>query len=283
MPVHAIVQCSTGSLHPLGGGRHWNVAAMLEGIRKLAWPAVELRLWQDWDEGDMLSVARRVRESGVTINSVHLPPESEWLLATPGCSDEAQRLMDVCLSAALEVGARVAVVHAWDLRRSQFSQSAMIENLCRYSEAYSESGVSLSVEAIPGHSALLPEILRCCPGVAFTLDTQWACLENSWRLLEQEKTRVNNVHVQTRLEIGGGGEVILGRTNVGPGFDAESLVRGLVAGGYAGLVTLEPTGVPATAEPEIRQALRKLETWLQEIPVRAANVSETARQAEAGS
>ncbi|MGE5578905.1 MAG: sugar phosphate isomerase/epimerase family protein [Bacillota bacterium] len=256
---------------------------MLEGIRKLAWPVVELRLWQEWDEGDMPSVARRVREAGVTVNSVHLPPESERLLSTPGCGEAVQSLMDECLSAALEAGARVAVVHAWDLRLSQFSQSVMTENLCRYFEAYSRSGVSLSVEAIPGHSALLPEVLRGCPGVAVTLDTQWACLENSWRLFEQQKTRVNNVHVQTRVEIGGDGDVTLGRTNMGPGFDAESVVKGIAAGGYAGPVTLEPTGVPAIGETEIRRALHKLDAWLQEIPVPAANMSETTRRAEAGS
>lgn len=262
---HAIVQCSTGSLAPLGGGRYWNVAAMMEGVRLLGWPAIELRLWQEWDEGDMTTVAGRAKDAGLEINSVHIPPDSEVLLSTLGCLDAARDLMDKCLQAALAAGARVAVVHAWDLRRPQFSQGALVDNLNLFSQALAQHGVSLSVEGIPGHVSMLPVIARACPGVSFTVDTQWASLEDSWDLVNHLMPRVTNVHVQTYVDPIEGGGVAMGRTAAGRRFDAEKVIRGLTAGGYAGLVTLEPNGVPGVSEIHLRRALRNLEEWLQEI------------------
>jgi len=283
MSGRATVQVSTGSLAPLGGGRYWNVEAMLKGMRALAWPSVELRLWQEWDEGDMAVVAASVRDAGFLVGSVHLPPETEALLSVPGSEREAKVLMDSCLKAAREGGAKVAVVHAWDLRIPRFSQHTLHESLCRFGGEFGSSGVSLSVEAIPGHTDVLPELVRTCPGVSFTLDTQWACLENSWRLHPALMPRVTNYHVQTHVDLAADGGVVLGRTGTGPGFDAETVVRGLVTAGFEGLVTLEPRGVPKAGETQLRQALRKLEAWLQEIPEPPANMSGVTSRSEEAS
>lgn len=277
MNSQSTVQVSTGSLAPLGGGRYWSVEAMLRGIRRLAWPSVELRLWQEWDEGDMAAVAGKVREAGFRAGSVHLPPETEALLSVPGSEDKAGALMDLCLDAAKEAGATVAVVHAWDLRIARFSQRTLVESLRRFGDTFGAAGVSLSVEAIPGHTDLLPEVHLSCPGVSFTLDTQWACLENSWRLHPALMPRVSNYHIQSYIDPSGDGGVTLGRTGAGPGFDAEATVKGLCAGRYQGLVTLEPRGVPEAGEVQIRTALQKLEEWMQEIVGDPENMSGLTR------
>ncbi len=259
-----VVQCSTGSLAPLGGGRYWNAGAMLDGVLKLGWPAIELRLWQEWDD-DLVAVARKAHDAGFQVNSVHVPPDSEALLSTPGCQQAAQKLMDKCAEAALAAGARVAVVHAWDLRRPQFSEGTLLDNLNALAGRLGSQGVSLSVESIPGHVRMLPAIAQSCPGVSFTPDTQWAALEDSWALLKSLMPRTVNVHVQTYVDPVPEG-VALGRTATGWSFDAEAFARGLVTAGYRGLVTLEPHGIPAVGETHLRQALDRLQSWLQETP-----------------
>ncbi len=257
------VQCSTASLAPLGGGRYWNVAAVLEGARQLGWPSIELRLWREWDEGDLASVARRAKDEGFTVNSVHIPPDSEALLSTPGRAHAARELMDQCFEAALAAGARVAVVHAWDLRLPDFSREVLVENLREFSQAAASLGITLSVEGIPGHTEMLPLIEEACPSVSFTFDTRWTALSGSWTLMDRLLKRTSNVHVQTYVDPVSGG-VALGRTG-GAGFDAEKVVRGLASRGYKGLLTLEPNGVFGAGCDLLRLALLDLQRWLQEI------------------
>lgn len=249
----------------------------MRGMRVLDWPSVELRLWQEWDESDMAGVAARVRESGFSVGSVHLPPETERLLSTLECAEQASDLMDRCLEASQAAGAAVAVVHGWDLRVPGFSQRVMHESLRRFGERYREAGVSLSVEAIPGHVELLPEIRSCCPQVTFTLDTQWASFEDSWGLHPGLMPQVTNFHVQTHIDSSDDGSVLLGRTGAGPDFDAEAVVRSLAACHYCGLVTLEPRGVPGAGQLQLRLALRKLEIWLQDISGLSANMLRPTR------
>jgi sugar phosphate isomerase/epimerase len=256
---------------------------MIEGIRKLGWPAIELRLWQEWDEGDLIQVAGRVRATGVEVGSVHVPPDSEALLSTPGHERDAEHLMEKCLAAALAAGAKVAVIHAWDLRHPEFSRDVLTRNLNGSARFFESRGVTLSVESIPGHTRMLPVVAARCPEVTFTADTRWAALEDSWDLLSGLIPRLTNIHVQTYVDPVPGGGVALGRTalpagaaahadsaaaavtgggaDAGRPFDAERVMRRFAHAGYAGLVTLEPNGVPGVNETHLRQALEMLAGW----------------------
>lgn len=238
---------------------------MLDGVRKLGWPAVELRLWQEWDEGDLAQVARRVRDAGIVVNSVHVPPDSEVLLpmrGQPGNSGALADLMERSLAAALAAGARVAVVHAWDLRLPTFSSETLVENLARFAATFGGEGVSLSVENIPGHVRMFPLIAEACPEVSFTADTRWSAHECSWDLLLGLVQRITNIHVQTYIDPIEGGGVTLGRLDTCGPFNAQREVRRFVESGYAGLVTLEPNGVPSITETHLRQALEMLQGWV---------------------
>jgi sugar phosphate isomerase/epimerase len=212
----------------------------------------------------MVQVARRVRDAGAEVNSVHIPPETETLLSTPGHGRDAVDLMDKCLSAALAAGARVAVVHAWDLRCPEFSQSCLIEGLNRFGRSFGDRGVSLSVENIPGQLRMLGIIADSCAQVSFTADTRWAAMEDSWGLLSDLIPRLTNVHVQTYVDPLEAGGVTLGRTGTGLGaksFHAERVMRSFAEGGYSGLVTLEPNNVQNIDETHLRQALEMLSRW----------------------
>ncbi|HHX29399.1 MAG TPA: TIM barrel protein [Firmicutes bacterium] len=259
-----IVQCSTGTLAAFGGGRYFNYLATLEGIGKLAWHAVELRLWLEWGEGALTEVAARIRDMGVTVGSVHAPPETECFLSTAGHEDEARALLSKCAEAARACGAGTVVVHAWDLRRPAFRRKVLVDSVCRAAELMHSQGLTLSVENIPGHTDLLPLLAGTCPELAFTIDTQWTALEGSHDMLSGFLPRVNNVHVQTFVDtqVDNPLAVRLGRTTTGCDFDAEGFVRELADKGYQGLITLEPRGVPAAGVSTIRAALELLECWV---------------------
>lgn len=265
------VQCSTGSLAPLGGGRYWSVSAVLGGIAALGWPSVELRLWQEWDEGDLAQVARRVRDMGYHVGSVHIPPDTEALLPMMGQEDgpcEAlSSLMRRSLEAALAAGARVAVLHAWDLRLPTFSKAVLVENLNRFCEMFSRQGVALSVENIPGHIGMLPAIAAGCPAVSFTADTRWTAHQNTWEFMRGFLPRLTNLHVQTYIDPAGEG-VVLGRLGTCEPFDAEREVRAFLDRGYTGPVTLEPNGVASAGETNLRRALEMMESWVAGAPGR---------------
>lgn len=267
-PAPTRVQCSTASLAPLGGGRYWNVAAVLGGIAALGWPSVELRLWQEWDDGDLARVARRVREAGFTVGSVHIPPDTEALLPMAGQEDgpgqALSSLMDRCLGAALAAGARLAVIHAWDLRLPTFSVDMLLKNLERFSLAYTREGVTLSVENIPGHARMLPLLADACPGLTFTADTRWTAQQGSWELMRGFASRITNLHVQTYIDPAGEG-VSLGRLGTCAPFDAEGEVKALLGKGYAGPVTLEPNGVAGAGGVPVRKALEMLNSWVAEV------------------
>ncbi len=260
MPPGPVVQCSTGSLSPFGGGSYWSVPAVLRGIKTLGWPAVELRLWAEWGQPDFAEVARKVRGQGVAVHTVHAPPDTERILGCAGLKEHAMALLMRCAAGAEAAGARGIVVHAWDLRISGFHLPLLIDNLGALAHAM-PAGVVLSVETIPGYLKVLPDILRDCPDVMVTVDTQWVSLEDSWDFVYQIASRVNNLHIQTQVNTTGSGDVQLGRTQYGPYFDAEKVVREFISRGFRGAITLEPQGVSGTTPEQLRQALLLLEKW----------------------
>ncbi|HAI21450.1 MAG TPA: hypothetical protein DCM14_06125, partial [Clostridiales bacterium UBA8153] len=60
--------------------------------------------------------------------------------------------------------------------------------------------MTLSVETIPGHSGLLPGLVKACPLATYTADTQWAALDGSWAQLYALVPKITNVHVQTYVD-----------------------------------------------------------------------------------
>lgn len=255
-----VVQCSTGSLAPYGGGRYSDVNAVIRGVRVLGWPAVELRLWEEWEAPDFAGVARQVTCPGTAVHTVHAPPETERLLGCAGCGEIAETLLFKCAAGARVAGARGLVLHAWDLRLTDFRLDLLIENLNKFALAM-PAGLALSVETIPGHVEVLPDVLRDCPDVMVTVDTQWVALQGSWEFAYGLMPRVSNLHVQTRVEVGEDGSVLMGCTRAGSRFDAEKVVREFVSLGFEGTVTLEPQGVPGITPEQLRRALMLLEEW----------------------
>lgn len=251
------VQCSTGSLAPLGGGRWWDATATINGVSLLAWPFVELRLWQEWNR-DFADVAREVLLAGSDVLTVHVPPLTEELLPVPGREDAAASLLRRCADAALAADARAVVVHAWDLRLPGFDLHTLIGNLTRSCEELSGRGLVLSLENIPGHTTILPAVLEACPDLAVTVDTQWTVTEESWDLVFSLAPRVNNIHIQTFVDVteqgAEAGRISLGRTPAGP-FDVRSVLDAFLSRGFRGSVTLEAKNAPERSDTHLRNAL----------------------------
>jgi sugar phosphate isomerase/epimerase len=250
------VQCSTGPLASLVGGRWWDATATLKGVSLLAWPFVELRLWQEWNQ-DFVDVARRVRQAGADVLTVHAPPLEE-LLSVPGREDAAASMLRRCADAAVAADARAVVVHAWGPRLSGLDLGTLTANLTRACGELSGRGLVLSIENIPGHSEILPVVLEACPDLAVTVDTRWTVAEQSWDLMLSLAPRVNNIHVQTFLDVtdtgGGAGHVSLGRTSAGE-FDLPGVLRAFLSRGFRGTVTLEANNVPPHGDIHLRNAL----------------------------
>lgn len=250
------VQCSTGVLASLAGGRWWDAAATINGISLLAWPFVELRLWEEWNR-DFVEVATQVCQTGVDVLTVHAPSLEE-LLAVPGREDTAAHILRRCADAAVAADARAVVVHAWDLRLSGFDPGTLTANLTRACRELSARGLVLSVENIPGHRQILPVVLEACPDLAVTVDTRWTVAEQSWDLMLSLAPRVNNIHVQTFLDVeeatGGAGRVSLGRTSAGE-FDLPAVLGAFLSRGFRGAVTLEANNVPQPGDIHLRNAL----------------------------
>ena len=244
------VLCSTSPVARLADRIWSDPDATVEGVRRLGWPFVELRLWEEWNR-PFIDIASQISRYADVL-AVHAPPVTERLLCLPDASP-ARSVLQRCSEVATGCGAKVVVVHAWDLRLSNFDKTTLIRNLNDEAARLAESGIRLSIENIPGHSVLLPDIAASCPGVTFTIDTQWTTLENSWELVRTLTPRVDNVHVQSHISVTDDGPY-LGRVSGGR-FQPSEVLAGFVGRGFKGFLTLEPKGVSQNGEVHLTKAL----------------------------
>lgn len=252
------ILCSTGPVARLAGGTWSDAGATIKGVSRLGWPFVELRLWDEWKQ-PFAEIASEVSQYA-DILAVHAPPVTEQLLSLPD-QHLAHSVIEKCAEVALGAGAKLVVVHAWDLRWGNFDMATLMRNLNDVARRLLDRGLQLSIENIPGHRTLLPDIASSCPDLTFTIDTQWTTLENSWDLVYSLTPRVDNIHVQTYIDVADDNPR-LGRVSGGR-FEPGEVLREFVTRGFKGLITLEPKNVPENGDAYLTKALvmvKKLST-----------------------
>lgn len=259
-----LVQCSTGALPSICLGERSTPAAVAAAVQLLAWDAVELKLegaW--WTPAECVEAANRLVDSGVSVATVHAPNRFEQLLGFPGRTDEALALLEASLATAVAAGASTLVIHGWDLRLPGFDPEQMVAGINTCAEASGK--VTLSIEALPGFTHMLPLIVQACPTVALTADTKWATVDGGWERLFGVAGRIDNVHVQSRIEPVGENGVALGQTEAGY-CDVPATLARLAAGGCGGAITFEPNGVRPGEAAAVRRALEALVSALNALP-----------------
>lgn len=255
------ILCSTAPLARLAHGSWSDPRAIIEGVSLLGWPSVELRLWDEWNR-PFVEVASQARNYSEVL-SVHAPPVTEELLSMSD-SNPAHSIIEKCIQCALVAGAKLLVIHAWDLRRKSFNMESIIRNLNNEANYCLDKGIQLSVENIPGHSILFPYLVDQCPQITFTIDTQWTALENSWQLVYTLTPRVNSIHVQTYIDVIDG-SLRLGRVSGGE-FEPGQVLREFVNRGFKGLITLEPKNVTENSDAYLKKALVMLKKFTHGAP-----------------
>ncbi|MEW6308051.1 MAG: TIM barrel protein [Bacillota bacterium] len=259
-----LVQCSTGALPSICLGERSTPATVAAAVQLLAWDAVELKLegaW--WSPSEFVEAARRLVDAGVSVATVHAPNRFERLLGFPGRTGEALALLQACLATASTAGASTLVLHGWDLRLPGFDPEQMVAGINACAEASGQ--VTLSIEALPGFTRMLPLIVQACPAVTWTADTKWATVDGGWEKLFGLAGRIDNVHVQSRIEPVGENGVVLGQTEAGY-CDVPATLARLAASGCGGAITFEPNGVRPGEAASVHRALRALASALHALP-----------------
>ncbi len=252
------ILCSTGPVAHLARGIWSDAGATIEGVSQLGWPFMELRLWDEWNR-PFTEIASQVSQYSEVL-AVHAPPVTEQLLSSPD-QHLAHSVIEKCAEVVLGAGTKLVVVHAWDLRRKSFDMATLIRNLNDEARRLLDRGIQLSIENIPGHPTLLPDIAGSCPDVTFTIDTRWTTLERSWELVHTLTPRVDNIHIQTYIDIVDDSPC-LGRVSEGR-FEPGEVLTEFITRGFEGLITLEPKNVTENGDAYLRKALvmvKKLST-----------------------
>ncbi len=195
-----------------------------------------LAAWQTSSKHSVDEMAALLRGAALPILSVHANRDVGICLCS-GDEDEikqGKRLMHESLHLAAKVGASVCVFHLWDTYKEAFDPGFLQDVLREIAAGY--PGVRASVENVPTQlPGLTPlELVRPCEWI--TLDLRWAALYDELEGFESIKAQIANVHLRGRLA---GGEWVLDDAPFGF-YEALDTIKN--AWGYAGPLTLEPTG-----------------------------------------
>jgi hypothetical protein len=201
-----------------------------EGEKRLA-------AWNKAPKYGVDEIASALQDTGLPILSVHANRDVGICL----CSGEAhdlnrgKKLIRESLFLAEEVGAPVCVFHLWDTWKEDFDPGALQDAL--YEIAMQYPGVKASVENVPTHlEGVTPfELVERFEWI--TLDLQWAALYDELDRFEAVKEHIANVHLRGRLD---GGRWLLDNAPF-DFYEALDIIRN--EWGYAGLLTMEPSGL----------------------------------------
>jgi sugar phosphate isomerase/epimerase len=250
------VLCSTGVL--TRGPDHTDHKMILEHASKLGAPALELALYSEW-YGHLDEVVEDLGKAELTFRAVHADKKIGAGLGSDDAeeADEALALLEVNCRVAAALGAKILVLHLWELPTGDEQIERNLERLPACLDTAEAYGVALALETIPGQAGTPLANLRLAverdPRCVVTLDTEFLgfygqlaeSVEADW--LSADK-RVRHVHLKDfngRLREGGVRRYLL------PGegtLDLQGFLAGLLQRGYDGAVTLEASALTPTGE-----------------------------------
>jgi sugar phosphate isomerase/epimerase len=196
-----------------------------------------LAAWEDSQRYTTNDLASLLQSTGLPIRSVHANRDVGICL----CSGDEQkrlrgeRLIRDSLSLAEKVGAPVCVFHLWDTWKPELDPAALRRVLGEAAALY--SGIKTSVENVPTRSAPSTPFDLVNEFEWITLDLQWAAMYDELGRFKSVMDRVVNVHLRGRLE---GSTWTLESAPFGF-YEALQTIRD--EWGYAGLLTMEPSGL----------------------------------------
>ncbi len=197
-------------------------------------------------------IAGVLQETRLPILSIHANRDVGICLCSGDAREikEGKRLIHESLVLAEKVGAEVCVFHLWDTWKEAFDPEFLQAVLNEISPQY--PGVKPAVENVPTHLAgCTPfELVKRFDWI--TLDVQWAALYDELDRFEALKERIVNVHLRGRLD---GAEWVLDRAPLGF-YEALTTIRD--GWGYAGLLTMEPSGLRGASWENLVAAMASL-------------------------
>lgn len=259
------ILCSTGAVtrHPTRADHR-----LVADARGLAWTGFELSIYPSWvDDADR--VARDIAEVGLPIETAHAD-KTVGARLSEGEAGAVERLEGSALIASV-AGARLLVLHLWELPLGDRHLERNLELLPACAEVAERHGLTLGVETIPcSVGSPLANVARAVerePRCVAVLDTEFLAHHGELGRALDAGLPVGHVHVK---DFAGGfrnddprrryllpGEGVLG---------IDGFLTRLTDSGYDGAATLEASaidpegGLDLTRLAQIADALRHLDS-----------------------
>ena len=259
------ILCSTGAAtrHPKRADHR-----LIADVRDLPCAGFELSIYPGWVE-DVDAVAEGIAALALPIETAHAEKVVGARLSE-GDSRAVERLERSARLAA-HVGARLLVLHLWELPLGDRQLERNLDLLPACADVAEQAGLKLGIETIPcSVGSPLANVARAVerePRCVAVLDTEFLALHGEFGAAPDARLPVGHVHVKDFA-----GEIRHGdpRTRYllpGEGaLDLDGFLDRLRADGYDGTVTLEPSavdpdgGLDRTRLAAIATALRALDS-----------------------
>jgi sugar phosphate isomerase/epimerase len=261
--VHIL--CSTGAVtrHPTRADHR-----LVADVRDLPWSGFELSIYPSWID-DVDAVADGIGRLALPIETAHAEKAvgarlSEGDHGAIGRLERSARL-------ASHVGARLLVLHLWELPLGDRYLERNLDLLPACADVAERAGLTLGIETIPcSVGSPLANVTRAVerePRCVVVLDTEFLALHDELEAAPDAGLPVGHVHVKDFA-----GEIRQGdpRTRYllpgEGGLELDAFLDRLKARGFAGTVTLEASAVDPNGSldrgrlAEIAAALRALDS-----------------------
>lgn len=259
------ILCSTGAVT-----RHPNRAdhRLIADARDLPCAGFELSIYPGWVE-DVDAVAEEIAALALPIEIAHAE-KAVGARLSEGDAHAVERLERSARLAA-RVGARLLVMHLWELPVGDRQLERNLDQLSACADVAERAGLTLGIETIPcSVGSPLANVARAVEGeprCVAVLDTEFLAMHDELRAAPDAGLPVGHVHVKdfagkirhgdprTRYLLPGEGAL-----------DLDAFLDRLRADGYDGTVTLEPSavdpdgGLDRNRLAEIATALRALDS-----------------------
>lgn len=266
------VLCSTGAFsHQIEAESVEQVAA---GMTQLRGTAFEVLFYPGWYTDAGLA-ALDLSAVGADCPVLHVEKSigADFTSDDPRIVDEALARFTVNCRTARSIGARLLVLHLWELPDADRLIERNLAALPRCADLAEQYGLQLSIETLPcGVSTPLEVAARCLaiePRVCITLDTAFLALHGQLLAsLEDDRlwaapVGVNHIHLKDcqQPELGWNPR---GYLHPGQGtLDLAGFLSGLNRRGYTGSLTLETPATRPDGSPDADQIQNSL-AWIRE-------------------
>lgn len=175
---------STGTFIGRANGRDYHLIPQIAG--STACDGFELMLLEDWSER-LPAVCDFLLASGFLPETVHLEKNIGVLLSagTEKCAGEALEIFRRDIVAASRLGARLAVLHFWGGRLSDYHIDKNLPLIPLFYDIAAESGILLTIENIPcvyGTPLFMwNRIAAYYPEAKFIFDTRFGGFHNEYK------------------------------------------------------------------------------------------------------